>query len=56
MFPLNKSVYLTHTVIFSVDIFQIVTILALAVVAAKGVDTLSVVRAQVLPSYALVNI
>lgn len=56
MFPRNKLVYLTYTVIFAVNIFQIVAILALAVVAAKGVHTLSVVWAEVLPSYTFINI
>lgn len=56
MTPLNDHVYLTYTVIFAVDIFQIVAFLALAVVAAKGVHTLSVVWAEVLPSYTLINI
>lgn len=56
MTPLNNHVYLTYTVIFAVDIFQIVAFLTLAVVAAKGVHTLSVVWAEVLPSYTLINI
>lgn len=54
--PRSKCVYLTYTVIFAVDIFQIVALLALAVVAAKGVHTLSVVRAEVFPSYTFINI
>lgn len=53
---LNNRIYLTYTVIFAVDVFQIIALLALAVVAAKGVHTLSVVWAEVLPSYTLVNI
>lgn len=56
MFPRNKLVYLTYTVIFAVNVFQIVAILALAVVAAKGVHTLSVVWTEVLPSYTFINI
>lgn len=56
MIPRNKLVYLTYTVIFAVDIFQIVALLALAEVAAKGVHTLSVVWAEVLPSYTFINI
>ena len=56
MFHLNILVYLTYTVIFAVNVFQIVAILALAVVAAKGVHTLSVVWAEVLPSYTFINI
>lgn len=49
-------VYLTYTVIFPTNIRQIVAILALAVVATKCVDTLSVVWAQVQPSYTFINI
>lgn len=56
MFLRNKLIYLTYTVIFAVNIFQIVAILALAVVAAKGVHTLPVVWAEVLPSYTFINI
>lgn len=59
MFPRNKLVYLvylTYTVIFAVNVFQIVALLALAEVAAKGVHTLSVVWAEVLPSYTFINI
>lgn len=56
MFPRDKLVYLTYTVIFAVDIFQVVAVLAFAVVAAEGVDALSVEWAVVLPGYAFVDI
>lgn len=56
MFPCSKCVYLTYTVIFAVNIFQIVAILAFAEVAAKGVHTLSVVWTEVLPRYTFINI
>ena len=49
-------VYLTYTIIFAINIFQIVAILALAVVAAKGVHTFSVVWAEVLPGNTFINI
>lgn len=46
----------TYTVVFAVDIFQIVAVLAFAEVAAKGVHTLSVVRAEVLASCTFIDI
>lgn len=49
-------VYLTYTVIFPGHVFQVVAILALAVVAAKGVDTLPVVRAKVLACHTLIDV
>lgn len=52
----DKCVYLTYTVIFAINIFQIEAILALAVVAAKGVHALSVVWTEVFPSDAFINI
>lgn len=48
--------HLTYTVIFAVNIFQVVTLLTLAEVAAEGVHTLSVVRTEVLSSYTFINI
>lgn len=56
MFPFNELVYLTYTVIFAINIFQVVAILALAVVAAKSVHALSVVWAEVLPSNTFIYI
>lgn len=52
----NELVYLTYTVIFAINIFQIVAVLALAEVAAEGVHALPVVWAEVLPSYAFIDI
>lgn len=46
----------TYAVIFSIDVFEIVTRLALAVVASEGVDTLTVVWTLVLSRYTLINI
>lgn len=54
--PVIELVYLTYTVIFAVNIFQIVAVLTLAVVAAEGVHTLSVVRAEVLPGYTFIDV
>lgn len=56
MTPPAVLVHLTYTVIFAVNIFQVVTLLTLAEVAAKGVHTLSVVRTEVLSSYTFINI
>lgn len=56
MTPRNELVYLTYTVIFAINIFQIVAVLALAEVAAEGVHALPVVRAEVLPSYTFIDI
>lgn len=47
---------LTYAVVLALDVFQIVALLALAEVAAEGVHALPVVRAEVLPSDAFVNI
>lgn len=47
---------LTYAVVLALDVFQIVALLALAEVAAEGVHALPVVRAEVLPSNAFVNI
>lgn len=55
-FPVMELVYLTYTIIFSVYVFQVVAILALAVVAAECVHALSVERAEVLPGNTLINI
>lgn len=54
--PYNIPCRPTYTVIFAVDVFQIIAILALAVIAAKGVHTLSIVWTEVLPGYAFINI
>lgn len=54
--PPNDLVQLTYTVIFAINILQVVTLLTLAEVAAEGIDTLSVVRAEVLSSYTFINI
>lgn len=51
-----SCVFLTYTVIFAFDIFQVRAFLALAEVAAKCVHTLSVVGAQVLASNTFINI
>lgn len=56
MTPPADLVHLTYTVIFAVNIFQVVTLLTLAEVAAKGVHTLSVVWTEVLSSYTFINI
>lgn len=56
MTPPADLVHLTYTVIFAVNIFQVVTLLTLAEVAAEGVHTLSVVRTEVLSSYTFINI
>ena len=56
LLPPSDLVDLTYTVIFAVNILQVVTVLTLAEVAAKGVHTLSVVRAEVLSSYTFINI
>lgn len=50
------SLYLTYTVIFAIDILEVVAVLAFAEVAAKRVHALSVVWAQVLSGDTLVNI
>ena len=50
------SVYLTYAVVFAGHKFQVVAILALAQVAPKGVDALSVVGAQVLACDTFINI
>lgn len=47
---------LTYAVVLALDVFQIVALLALAEVAAKGVDALPVVRAEVLPGNTFVNV
>lgn len=56
MTPPFDVVHLTYTVIFAVNILQVVTLLTLAEIAAKGVHTLSVVRAEVLSSYTFIDI
>lgn len=45
-----------YTVIFSINILQIEAHLALAIVAAEGVDTLTVVWTEVLACYTFINI
>lgn len=52
----DDLVHLTYTVVFAVDVLQVVTLLTLAEVAAEGVHTLSVVRAEVLSSYTFINV
>lgn len=54
--PRYTDGYLTYTVIFAVNVFQVVALLALAVVVAEGVHALSVVGAEVLPCYTFIDI
>lgn len=52
----SSRLRLTYAVVLALDVFQIVALLALAEVAAEGVDALPVVRAKVLPSNTFIDV
>lgn len=52
----GRTLIQVYTVVFALDIFQVEAFLAFAEVASKGVHTLSVVWAEVLPCDTFINI